>query len=568
MAAGLCLTALMGMTSCNDDDVKIVDNAVPNMDLGSTQAWIENGKDLVVKGTITDNDGIAYIDIVSHDLLVDKRIDLVDIYGEAPTTYELNYKIGTSYSQIENLDSYPVEITVTDVAGNKTTQNLTARLDGDQTAPVFSAGPSGTMTWLVTYGEPAKFDINFTVSDNNSIDYIVIELEDATDPSNVVAVEGFPKRINVGKSLYVHEETVTMPDDQERTLNLSITAYDEAVSEESHSTAVKAIYKLSQQLPKDQPLWLCDVESEADMLKDIFGVPMLIENVGPNQYEARYFNEKAGTKVKILAQKSFAPIVIGPSKADPSVIDIKPDYVDDFVLDQAGVYYLITLNTETMAYNVSTYSIEDAIDPIMHMNYGGNDTNTWWDWTEGIEPWWQEFYIGPGSSPDNIWARMEQDETNPHIYSCTWNVNAGDLGFNIQAWHSNGWWNFASWRVTNEESFPTNLYNYKDAGIEYEPERFVYYGNSYNDYPANYFANRAEPFYGNLDYFEYQYGNAEHMNYMYPDTPTFELSKWGDEAYRKNFVQDNGVRVQVANGGQYTLIFDAHLGRAKLVPAN
>ena len=535
-AAGLCLSTLVGFTACNDDDVKIVDNAVPSMDLASTQAWIEGGKDLVVKGVLSDNDGIKYIDIVAPDLLVNKRIDLVDIYGEAPTTYELNYKIGTSYKQIEERDTYPVEITVTDVAGNKTTQNITARLDGDQTAPVFSAAPTGTVTYLVTYGTPASFEINFTVSDNNAIDHVVIELEDVTDPAQVFNIDGFPKTINVGKNLYVHNETVTLPDDQERIINVTITAYDEAVSEESHATAVKAVYKLSQQLPSDLPLYLCDVASAADLSKDVFGVPMAIDNIAPNVYVARYFNEKAGNEVCILGQKGdLGPINIGPSKEDSSIISTNLDNSGKFVLDQAGVYYKIVINTETKEYEVSNYSIEDAIDPIMHMHYGEDDMNTWWETNNMDDIWWQKFIIGPAGDPGSVEGNeMTQDANNPHIfYKENWNLEAGQMNFAIQAWHSHGWWNFETWRVDNST----------------DPEKFMYYGNVHPDTPH---------YQGNYDYFEWKYG----------DVPGFNVDSWGDESYRKQFVPDNWTKPTVAVGGTYKFVFDAHLERAKLVPQN
>ena len=555
LAAGLCFSAFLGFTACNDDDVTIVDGAAPVLDTQATQAWIEGGNDLVIKGTVTDNDGISTIDIVCHELLVNKRIDLIDIYDEAPKTYELNYKIQTA-KDIEERDNYTVSVVVTDVAGKTTLLEIPVRLDGDQTAPVFSAYPTGTITVLVYEGIQASFDLNFTVSDNNAIDYITIDLEDATDPQNKFYIEGYPRRIEVGKNLYNHAETITMPDDKERLLNISITAYDKSVSEASHGTTVKATFNLSQDLPSDMPLWLCDVQDVAELSKDVFGIPMIIDNIAPNVYEARYYNEKAGNQVCIIGQKGdFGPVCIGPSKDDSSVIGTGVATVNRFVLDQAGVYYKILINTDTKEYEVSTYSIEEAIDPVMHMNYGGYDLNTWDDW--GVaDPWWQEVYFGPAGGPGDIHVRMEQDSTNPHIYVAeNWSLDAGETSFIIHCWHSHGWWNYVTWRCDNSS----------------DPEKILYYGKAFKDYPAGTFTNRDDDFIGNKDYFEYKFGDPERDAYMYPDASTDwqEIyDKWDMGSFTQSYTPDNWIKPTVPSSGKYKLIFDAHLERAKLVPQN
>ena len=555
LAAGLCFSAFLGFTACNDDDVTIVDGAAPVVDTQSTKAWIEGGKDLVVKGTLTDNDGIKYIDLVCHDLQVNKRIDLVDIYNEAPKTYELNYKIQTA-NHIEPKDSYLLTLTVTDVAGKQTSQEITVRLDGDQTNPVFTAYPTGTITVLVYEGEQASFDLNFTVTDNNAIDHVVIDLEDATDPANKFTIEGFPQTIHVGRSLYVHNETVTLPDDKERQLNVTITAYDVPVSEESHAVSVKAVYNLSQDLPTDMPLWLCDVMDVAELSKDVFGVPMIIDNIAPNVYEARYYNEKAGTQVCFLGQKGdFGPVCIGPSKDDASVLGTGVSTVNRFTLDQAGVYYKFIINTDTKEYEISTYSIDEAVDPVMHMDYGGWDLNTWDDW--GVaDPWWQEFYFGPAGGPGDIKVRMEQDKTNPHIYVAeNWNLDAGQANFILHCWHSHGWWNYVTWRCDNSN----------------DPERILYYGKAFRTYPAGTYTNRDTDFIGNEDYFQYRFGDPEKVAYMYPGASTDwqEIyNKWDMGSFTQSYTPDNWIKPNVQTAGKYKLIFDAHLERAKLVPQN
>jgi hypothetical protein len=76
------------------------------------------------------------------------------------------------------------------------------------------------------------------------------------------------------------------------------------------------------------------------------------------------------------------------------------------------------------------------------------------------------------------------------------------MNFVIHNWHSDGWWNYCTWRVDDSA----------------EPEIFGYYGN---------------------------YKNAAWT------TPNTSLDNWAKPTVRQT--------------GSYKLYFDAHLGRGKLV---
>ena len=555
LTAGLCFASIAGLSSCNDDNSNVyvdVDGQAPTMDLSKTEAWIEGGRDFVLKGTLTDNDGIAAVDIVCHNLLVNKRIDLLAINdGEAPTTYELSYRIQTK-EHIPQANDYTVNVTVTDVGGRTTSMQVPVRLDGDITAPVFTVAPDAEMGVLTKPGEATSFDLEFALSDNVGIDFVEVALEERIESDSegetdytYVPVDGYPQRFDVNSKVFNYSEPVNFPDDQARVLRATITACDKEANEAAHITEMVSIITL-QPLTENFKLWLCDVENQEEMSSDIFGVPMLIDNVGPYEYAARYYNEKAGTGVFFVGQKGgFGPICFGPLKNDKNTLGDAYKEVDRIILDKAGVYYLIKFNTLDRTYDVSTYTIAEAIDPIMHMHYGEDDMNTWWETNNMDDIWWQRFVIGPAGSPGDVEGNeMEQDPNNKHIYIKEgWKLPAGQMNFAIQAWHSHGWWNFESWRVDNSE----------------DPDKFMYYGNYHPDTPH---------YQNNADYFDYKYGDAAYMEYAFPNNPVFELSKWGDESYRKNYVPDNWAKPTVREAGTYKLIFDAHLERAKLIPEN
>ncbi|MDE6741742.1 MAG: hypothetical protein K2J58_05360 [Muribaculaceae bacterium] len=479
---------------------------------------------------MTDNDGIATIDLVCHELNLNKRINLIEIYGEPKKEYDLDYAFKIQENQ--QGDEFNVEITITDVGGRKEKQNLLVTLDADWSAPYFTTSPDAEVIVLIK--EKTSFNLKFSVADNRVVDYVDIDVVDITDgEENPKPVVGFPRRVNGnGTAKLDFSENLLLPS-KAANLLAKVTAYDKEANEAAHSATFTSLIKV-QELQDMEKMWLCDVENEDDLNSDIFGVPVLCDHVGPYKYEVRYYNEKAGTEVCLLGQKgSFGPLCFAPSKDNASVLGDNPDEVNRIKLSQANSYYLLKFDTYNGTYSADPYSIADAIDPVMHMHFGGDDLNTWWGGWD-TDAWWQEYYFGPmESGPDNV-MKMTQDSKNPHIYVYEdWKLSKGDdLKFVLHNWHSHGWWNFVAWRVDDSA----------------DPSKFMYYGNVHPDNPH---------YTGNADYFQWKYGGA------------VDLDKWGDEAYRKQFVPDNWVNMQsIERGGTFKLIFDAHTERARLVPQN
>lgn len=530
---GLCLSALAAMTACSsDDDWKDVDGAAPELTLSSVHEMTEAGRTIKIAGTVSDNDGISTIDLVCKALNLNKRINLIEIYGEPLKTYDLDYSF--KIQENEAGDDFTIDVVITDIGGRQETQTMKVTMDGDFSFPVFTAAPDKEITVILK--PQTAFNLQFSVTDNRVVDYVTIDIQDVTaGAENPVAIAGFPRRVEGnGTQTFDFSEKLELPS-QEATLLATITAYDRAANEDAHATTITSQISVGA-LPDFEKLYLCDVSSAAELNSDVFGVPMLVDHVGEYKYRARYYNEKAGTEICFLAQKTdFGPVCFGPDNSDPSTLGDDPNEVGRIKLDQAEVYYLIDFDTFNRTYTMSTYSVADAVDPVMHLHYGQDDLNTWWEVNNMDDIWWQEFYFGPTSGDLSNVTRMIQDSKNPHIYYLEdWRLETGEeMNFIIHNWHSHGWWNFVTWRVDNSS----------------DPDKFMYYGNLHPDTPH---------YQGNADYFEYMYG----------DNPDFNINSWGDESYRKNFVPDNWVKPTVTTGGTYKFIFDAHLERARLVPQN
>lgn len=530
---GALALSLLAASSCSDDKWGTVDNAVPGFSVTADHIMTDLGRDVHFAGKITDADGISTITLQCPGLGINKTIDIIEIYGEPLTEYDLDYSVRVRNDVVG--ESFDVVITITDVAGNKTEQTVLVTLDADFSAPVFETSPDKEVT--VLFKEDPTFNLSFSVRDNREIDYVTVDVE---------GVEGFPITIDGnGNNRVEFAQRLTLPT-AIADYNVTITAADKAAQEgEVRTTVVNSVIKVSE-LPDWNVLYLADVATAAELNSDVFGVPMAMDHVGVNKYRVSYYNEKAGTEICFIPQKTdFGPICFGPEADDANKLGDDPESVGRIKLDQAGVYYLIDVNTYERTYELKTYPVSQAINPVSHLHYGQEDLNTWWETTNLDDIWWQEWYFGPADGPGNV-TRMEQDKNNPNIFVVPdYKLSAGEMNIMLHNWHSHGWWNFTAWRVDDSS----------------DPSKCAFYGNYHPTTPH---------YESNDDYFDWKfktYITPEEYKFMYPNAgESFDLGKWGDESYRKNFIPDNWIKARVPAEGTYRLVFDAHTERIKLLP--
>ena len=165
---GLCVAALASLASCSDDNEwKDVDGAVPVLSLSSAHERTEAGRSIKIAGKVTDNDGIAAIDLVCHDINLNKRIDIIEIYGEPLKEYDLDYAFKIQEDQPG--DDFDIQITITDIGGRKETQTLKVTLDADWSAPYFTVSPDEEVIVLIK--QNTVFNLKFGVADNRVVDW-------------------------------------------------------------------------------------------------------------------------------------------------------------------------------------------------------------------------------------------------------------------------------------------------------------------------------------------------------------------------------------------------------------
>lgn len=489
-------------TSCSDDDSYAdVDGQNPTMTLATDHIESGAGHRFTIEGKLTDADGIASIRLQCADLYLDKTIDLIEIYGSPQTEYDLSYNYDLQREEIG--ERFEISVTVTDIGGRSVSGKVLITMDGDFEDPVFTMVPSKNVTVLMK--NETKFKLNFSVTDDRALDYVIVKLP------GVIGFENYKIQAE-GKSSLNFTKKIVFPNEiKDYTLTLV------AVDAKGHETSATSVISVSE-MPDFSKMYLADVKTAEELNSDVFGVPMVISHTGAYSYRARYYNKTSGTEIFFLPQKNdFAPICFGLDPDNAQNLTDDPETARPIVLDKAGVYYEIDINVKESTFQMRTYSVAEATTPINY-TYGEKCFDRW----ENKNPAdFIEFQLGWGGSPQDAGNHLfVQDAENPHLFHYPaegeiWAMEAGEsMNFIITNYHPDGWWDHVEWRADDSN----------------EIEKFGYFSKKKDVNP-----------------------NWEGTN-----------MRWSDGTA----VADNWFKPQVSTSGNYRFEFDAHLGRGKIVPAN
>ena len=416
-------------TGCSDDDgFADVDGQSPTMSFDAHRIQTALGRDIMFTGSFADADGISTIQLQCPDLHLNKTIDLIEIYGEPQTEYNLTYTFAIPDETDQN--SFTVGITVTDVGGRAVSDEYQVTLDGDFSDPIFTAFPDDSLTVLIKAETGCQLE--FSVNDDRALKSVTIDIP---------GVEGFPRVITSFPSVnsYTFSERISLPSTP-AIYDVMVTAVDTTLAEK---TIADTCHLVVQELPDFEKMYLADTQ---DLNSDVFGVPMCVDHVGEFQYRARYYNQNPNTEIFFLPQtSSFSPICFGLDPTDENKLADDPSISEPIVLTEANVYYEITFNTKEGTYAISTYSIADAQDPWNPdvLTYGEQCFDLWGDGGEFID-----FTFGLTSTDPTGVKSFVQDAVNPHLFYSAepLELEAGEeMNFIIHNYHTSSWWNMVRW---------------------------------------------------------------------------------------------------------------------------
>lgn len=439
------LVALSGMTfqSCSsDDDFQAVDGQAPTIALTTDQIHAEPGRSFNITGTVKDADGIKSIRLKNEGMLLDKTINLLEIYGDSLLhEYNLDYAY-TPANDWTDESNFPLEVTVEDVVGNTTSATLTVKGDGDFTFPTFTSAPSSELTVLL---QNPKLTLNASVSDNKKLQSIVVDIPGLNIKDSVL--------LN-GVKEYALKKQYDVPA-KEASYMMTLRVYD-GMKNMTYTTSKINV----SELPDFDKMYLADVSDAASLTSDLYGVPMLIEHTGKYQYKAHYYNQKVGTGIRFIPQMTdFNPICFGIDE-NTGLLTSNPSEAKEIILDEVG-YYEITFNTITGDYDVKRYTPTTA-----KMTLNGTTTVNFNDGS-GDQPA-QICLAGSGLPGTPDWTTnqnndafiLNQSKTNPYLLYREFNLKAGDeISFTISQTHWWGWWPEPYWRFDGSANNEKNVKN-------------------------------------------------------------------------------------------------------------
>lgn len=421
-------------TGCSDDnDYPDVDGQNPTISLTTEHIQSEIGRTFTLAGKVADKDGIRSIRLRNAELYLDKTIDLLAIYKEPVYDYNLSYEFTTPKTQTG--DNFTIKVTVTDLGGRSVESDVLLTMDGDFTAPVFTAVPDASITVLIK--DNTKLNLRFTTEDDKALDYVAISIPEIN----------FNETLQADGKTLSYNKAISLPSDA-ATYNLTITSVDKF----QLSTTKTCVINVSE-MPDFSKMYLTDVKTVDQLNSDLFGIPMLIEHSAPYTYTAHYYSEVAGTEVRFLPQKTdFSPICFGINPNNSTVLTDEPDISLPIVLAEKG-YYEITFNVQTGEYTANRYTPTDTPLSNVNLSLAGKGL-------PGVGEW----------SPANP-LMLTQDTDNPYLFYAEMNLETGtEIEFTITPKHDQGWWVEPFFRFESGEfDSKENEYNTKNNGNNLTP---------------------------------------------------------------------------------------------------
>jgi len=431
----LIFAILVGLSACKDDEPDFPDvTNDPSITLYASTIHTVQGRVIRLEGTVKDDVGLKSINLNNDNWYLDKTITFStdSLIKDYDLWYDFIVPAGSPNSDDQ------VIITATNVGGRIYTLHVVVKMDGDFTAPTLavSSPVDGLILPTVT---PNPLDISCTISDSRRLGYFVVKEETLAFYDSIS-----------------FESTATTSYDYQKTLDLPAdpAAYEFAfmVADTAGNTTEKnVVVKVSADYDK---MYLSDVQEEADLTTDLFGVPMLIDKIAPFTFRAKYYADHANTEIKFLPQKSsFSPHCYGVDPNNSNKLINSATEALPIVLPEKG-YYQIDFNLETMEYEVAQYQptdkpyrdyvyITDNEDEINAGLYVGTLSLVGVGWTDFQNT------TGWGWDGPNANKEMTEDPENPYIWSRTEELE-GTFELIFDGHHPWGWWTSPFWRFDSK----------------------------------------------------------------------------------------------------------------------
>lgn len=323
----VCLMAA-ALTGCKDDDFN--DHNAPVIKLSQRDIHWVPGREMNIEARITDETGIRNVYIRNADFGLDETIGFGD--GKIKD-FALTYPF-TLPEELPDDGSYVVEVSAVDFSGNMSTGNVTVYTDGDIDSPVFESCPPSVVDLVAT--QDLSYTMNFKMSDNKALASLAIVSEEL----------GIDETVELDGSFATYSYVIQLSN-EERNYTVAYTLTDAAGLTADGKTEIRV-----SQSPDFDNMFLTSVFTEAELRKDAFGVPAVMNKKAPYEFEMIWYNRTAGTEYLFIPDDTtLEPHVYGLSEDGTTIVYGSTRHM---VLDKQG-YYRIGINTLLGTLSVEEY---------------------------------------------------------------------------------------------------------------------------------------------------------------------------------------------------------------------
>ncbi len=419
-----------------EKEKSITDNNTPGIELVSSTIHSQRGREITIKGTLTDPIGLKSVNIYNQNWYLDKTIVLD--HDTTRTSYDLSY---TFLVPENSADQEILVITLTNVGDKTNSANLTVIMDGDFDAPVITVNGSVSDGATIVPVDGDVFDLDFTFTDERGLSYVTVK--ESTLGLND-SIGGL-----TGTSYNYVNNTIKMPV-KAASYTFNLVCADTS----GNVTSLDIDVTISTSLDYAK-MYLVDVSTVEELNSDLFGVPMLIDKTAPFTYEALYFCETANTAVRFIPQKaSFTPVCYGVDPDNTSKL-IKSSDAAGIVLPSVGYYKItICIDSTVLSYSVASFDpMADADRPDLYEQVLTDTGGSGYHGPLGL--------VGKGfvDCPNMSWSpaevknypdlQLKQDATYKYRWTTTVKLS-GNVQFIISPEHPWGWWQDPFWRFDNK----------------------------------------------------------------------------------------------------------------------
>lgn len=429
----------IGSWGCDDDDKTWDADSDPELSLSTEKIHSEQGRTINIKGTIKDDLGIKSINININEWFLDKDIQIFSA-DSLVKNYNLDYSFLIP-KDAEDKESI-IKVTVYNIGDRSTSQDIKVYMDGDFKKPGMDIKkPVDGLT--LAPEEEIPLDISVNLSDERQLGYFIIEESNLEFKDSI----SFMGR---GLRTASYTKTIILPATVGE-YKFSFMLADSAGNTITKEHNVKASYDFDK-------LYLADVSNDAELVSDLFGVPMLINKVKPYNFEGKYYAETPGTKIRFIPQtSSFNPHCYGIDPNNANKLINNPHEAIPIVLDEVG-YYLITVDLENLTYNVESYvPTNEYFMPKMDQPNDDSYIESTYFGKLGL--------VGKGfpEYPDQDWTTwasipFDRDPENNYRFYKTIDLE-GEVEFIFQPEHPWGWWPEPFWRFDRSTDPERNVAN-------------------------------------------------------------------------------------------------------------